>query len=251
MADDNTFQFNEGEYMKADEYDDFIQDPSDFWWRTYLPRVWGAAEPLAKLMPLSQVSEDSIGRFGSPEVQDALNKLVHAGREAIAWQKKIGGRQQKADRTGLSGYARSLGRSGPRRGALRLPGRRIARHPRHRHGHAPPAGKGARSPGCRGRQKDPRNPPQPELSGFGECPVAGFALHRGADGWMSDEQFKTFYWPTLRRVSLALIEEGFMVRMFAEGGYESRLEIIRDLPKGRVNLVLRPHGYGQSQRGAG
>jgi len=68
----------------------------------------------------------------------------------------------------------------------------------------------------------------------GGCPVAGFALHRGADGWMSDEQFKTFYWPTLRRVSLALIEEGFIVRMFAEGGYESRLDIICDLPRGKV-----------------
>jgi uroporphyrinogen-III decarboxylase len=51
---------------------------------------------------------------------------------------------------------------------------------------------------------------------------------------MSEEQFKTFYWPTLRRVSLALIEQGFLVRMFAEGSYESRLELIRDLPRGRV-----------------
>jgi len=48
----------------------------------------GAAEPLAKLMPLSQLSEDSIGRFGLPEVQDALNKLMRAGREAAIWQQR-------------------------------------------------------------------------------------------------------------------------------------------------------------------
>ncbi len=57
-------------------------------------------------------------------------------------------------------------------------------------------------------------------------------LHKGADGFMSDEQFKTFYWPTLRKVILGLIDEGLIPFLFAEGRYGSRLEAIMDLPKG-------------------
>ena len=56
-------------------------------------------------------------------------------------------------------------------------------------------------------------------------------LHKGADGFMSDEQFSTFYWPSLQAVLLGLIEEGYIPFLFAEGRYNSRLEIITDLPK--------------------
>ena len=59
-------------------------------------------------------------------------------------------------------------------------------------------------------------------------------LHKGADGFMSDEQFHTFYWPTLRAVLLGLIEEGCIPFCFAEGRYGSRLEAIMDLPKGKT-----------------
>jgi uroporphyrinogen-III decarboxylase len=51
---------------------------------------------------------------------------------------------------------------------------------------------------------------------------------------MSDEQFKTFYWPTLRAVMLGLIEQGCIPYCFAEGRYGSRLEAIMDLPKGKT-----------------
>ena len=50
---------------------------------------------------------------------------------------------------------------------------------------------------------------------------------------MSDEHFRTFYWPSLKAVILALIDQGCVPFLFAEGGYNSRLQYIRDLPKGR------------------
>jgi uroporphyrinogen-III decarboxylase len=49
---------------------------------------------------------------------------------------------------------------------------------------------------------------------------------------MSDKQFRTFYWPTLRKVIVGLVNEGMVPLLFAEGGYASRLEIISDVPKG-------------------
>ena len=58
-----------------------------------------------------------------------------------------------------------------------------------------------------------------------------FPLHKGADGWMSEKQFDTFYWPTMKKVMDALIEEGLICMLFAEGSYNTRLEKATDFPK--------------------
>ena len=50
------FQFREGEYMTADEYDDLIRDPSDFWLRKYLPRVFGSFVPFTRFAALLPTS---------------------------------------------------------------------------------------------------------------------------------------------------------------------------------------------------
>ena len=65
-------------------------------------------------------------------------------------------------------------------------------------------------------------------------PIVSIVMHKGADGFLSDEQYKKFYWPTFRKLLMGLIAEGIVPFCFAEGGYNSRLEIIRDLPKGKV-----------------
>ena len=59
-------------------------------------------------------------------------------------------------------------------------------------------------------------------------------LHKGADGFMSDDQFREFYWPTLRKLIIGLVNEGLVPQLFAEGGYNQRLEVISDIPKGKV-----------------
>ena len=51
---------------------------------------------------------------------------------------------------------------------------------------------------------------------------------------MSDEQFEKFYWPTFRKVIIGLINEGCVPMLFAEGKYNRRLKVIKDLPRGKV-----------------
>ena len=51
---------------------------------------------------------------------------------------------------------------------------------------------------------------------------------------MSEEQYKEFYWPSFRKVIMGLIEEGVVPMLFAEGKYNNRLEIIKDLPRSGV-----------------
>jgi uroporphyrinogen-III decarboxylase len=59
-------------------------------------------------------------------------------------------------------------------------------------------------------------------------------LHKGLDGFMSLDQFKTFFWPTLKRMMLALLDAGFTPCPLWEGNCTSRLETISDMPKGKV-----------------
>jgi uroporphyrinogen-III decarboxylase len=46
--------------------------------------------------------------------------------------------------------------------------------------------------------------------------------------------FQSFYWPTLRKLIIGLIDAGMVPLLFAEGRYDERLEIIRDIPKGKT-----------------
>ena len=70
-------------------------------------------------------------------------------------------------------------------------------------------------------------------------PCVFMPLHKGADGYMSQEQFDKFYWPSLRAVILGLVDDGFVPVLFGEGKMDSRLETIAaDMPKGKTVWVL-------------
>ena len=82
-------QFVEGEYMKADEYDAFLTDTSNFAIRTYLPRICEALEPLKNLPSLDSMlfGYHSLSMIAAmlvrPEVENALKLLLKAGREIV------------------------------------------------------------------------------------------------------------------------------------------------------------------------
>lgn len=226
-----TYQFVEGEYMKADEYDLLLEDPSDFWLRTYLPRVFGALEPLTKLGPLTDIIEMPITGpclvpFGLPDVQDALRALMKAGTHAAEWFRVVG---QINEGALTAGYP--LLNAGMSKAPFDTIGDTLR--------------------GSRAIFLDMYRQPEKLLQAMerlvpleikrgvgganaGGVPIVFMPLHKGADGFMSDDQFARFYWPTLRKVILGLMEEGIVPMLFAEGGYNSRLDAIGDLPAGRI-----------------
>jgi uroporphyrinogen-III decarboxylase len=69
-------------------------------------------------------------------------------------------------------------------------------------------------------------------------PLIFIPLHKGADGFLSDEQFKKFYWPTLRQVMVGLIENGCIPFPALEGHWDSRLEVVQDIPKGKTAWMV-------------
>ena len=61
-----------------------------------------------------------------------------------------------------------------------------------------------------------------------------FPLHKGMDGFMSPRQFEEIYWKPLKKVFMALIDMGVTPYLYGEGPYNSRLEQLCDVPKGKV-----------------
>ena len=59
-------------------------------------------------------------------------------------------------------------------------------------------------------------------------------IHKGLDGFMSLDQFKKFFWPTLKELMVALISEGLNPCPLWEGDCTSRLETIKDIPAGKA-----------------
>jgi hypothetical protein len=81
-------QFVEGEYMKADEYDLFLEDLSDFCLRRYLPRSIGALAPLCELLSYSIYSGDGEplpGTSGDAQVRRAYQAIIDHRIETARW----------------------------------------------------------------------------------------------------------------------------------------------------------------------
>ena len=58
-------------------------------------------------------------------------------------------------------------------------------------------------------------------------------LHKGMDGFMSDEVYEKFYWRHLYEMMETVIECGMIPMLFCEGKYDSRIKFLKDAPKGR------------------
>jgi hypothetical protein len=227
---EKTYQCIEGEYMMADEYDALIQDPSYFWNSTYLPRICGALEPLRMLQSPMNVQEGSFGAyvmpFAMPEVQAAYKTLFEAGAETMKWMGVVSGFSHEMAAAGFPGFLGGISK-------------------------APFDVIGDTLRGTKGVMMDLYQRPAkllealevitPFMVNMGVSmarmngnPLVFMPLHKGADGFLSDKHFKTFYWPSLRNVFMGLIDEGCVPFPFVEGSYKSRLEIIRDVPRGKT-----------------
>jgi hypothetical protein len=99
----SSIQFVEGEYMREDEYNLLIHNPSDFWMRTYIPRVFGAFESWKYLNSFTSIIEMPAAWFmpyTRPDLQAAAQRLIDIGKELAVWLKMTGEFDQWAQESG-------------------------------------------------------------------------------------------------------------------------------------------------------
>jgi hypothetical protein len=231
VADEHCYQCNEGEYMKAEEYDLLIGDPSYYFRNFYLPRIFGALGGFAMLPPLTGILEMyglafNFVPYGLPPVQSACKALLEAGTEALKWAMAIGA--SNAELTTL-GFPNILG------GYTKAPFDML--------GDTMRGTKGIlldlyRRPDKLEKALEAMTPLMTAM-GIGSAqqtgnPMIFIPLHKGADGFLGDTHFRRFYWPYLKQVLMGLIEQGCIPFVALEGSWGSRLEIVRDIPQGKT-----------------
>ena len=227
------YQYVEGEYMRAEEYDSLLNDPLDFIIRVYLPRIFESLEPLRQLPSIKDLFIQgykgalSSAFFAKPEIAEAFGSVYRAGLEA---GKFVEGAAQFHEEMAALGFPPGMGT------AMYAPFDHISDMLR----------------GMRGVMLDMYRQPDKLLEATEKiyfpsifeagverarqsgCPRVFIPLHRGGDPFMSLKQFETFYWPGLKRVILGLIDEGLTPCPFFEGKFDTRLEYLTDLPRGKV-----------------
>lgn len=233
VSADSQYQFVESEFMKADEYDAFMDDPTDWVLRRYLPRAFAALEPFASLPPLSLFVSgsyflSSMGAVASAPLADSFKAFAEAA-QAVA--RGIERMVRHHARMAELGWSDSF-LSGP---VLTAPFDMLSDALR----------------GMRGIMLDLMRQPEKVLEaedkvGRVELEYAVKAakamgatraflpLHRGSDGFMSLKQFETLYWPQLKDILVQLVENGITPVVFYEGCWDQRLEYLTELPKGKT-----------------
>jgi uroporphyrinogen-III decarboxylase len=230
-------QFIESENMKQQEYDQFIDDPSDFLLRFYTPRLFKNLEGLSKLPSLKTLSSGYFtagfmaGSIADPQVTEALEAILKASKIGAEWGRKFDQFHKEIEEEGfvpshtqpvvvlpfdiISGYLRGM--RGTMMDMFKVPDKLLA--------------------------AQEKLLPSIIRSAVFAAKAAGktrisIPLHRGGDGFMSAKQFETFYWPQLKKLINALVDEGLTPMPFFEGVYNSRLEYLAELPKGKTMGVF-------------
>jgi uroporphyrinogen-III decarboxylase len=232
LASDHTYQYVEGEYLKAEEYDHFLLDPTDFMIRRFWPRIMGGLSGFQQLPPLHNIISYYLGvsmgfrAFAQPEVKAALETLVKAGEKSLEIATYSSRFTQQAREAGfpmqygavtqapfdtLSDFFRGM--KGTMLDMYRRPQKVIQACEKLLPFMLEMAVNGTRASGN---------------------PRVFIPIHWGLDSFMSPEQFRKFFWPTLRELMVALINEGLNPCPLWEGNCTARLEIIKDIPAGKA-----------------
>lgn len=230
VPDDQSFQFVESEYMREEEYEEFFANRSEFFLRKMLPRLAGNLRGLAKLPPLDTASlgyvwPGVLPALTDPEVTLALETLLNMSKEQAAWVKlcaefakelKEAGYPSIKEQTVLAPYdlaADNLrGTSGAAQDLLIQP-EKLMRVVEELAPFMTAAGiNGAKAKGN---------------------PRVFIPLHKGTDNFMSLRQFKDYYWPSLQKLIVDLIEADCTPYLLIEGLYNTRLDVIKDVPPGK------------------
>ena len=233
LSNDQPFQYVEQEFMMQDEYDLLLANPTDYTSRVLLPRKAKTLKPLIKMPPIHWMGFDPTmlaAYMADAEISAMLKALIQLGDVYQNWMAIDSHYSQEIEESGFPlTYGIAYGHT-----AFDL----LADYYR----------------GLKGIMLDMYREPDKLLAAidlftdmmitslisdskkFPGSPRIPIWLHRGQKSFMSQEQYEKFYWPSLRKLLLALVEEEITPIPFLQGDNTVRLPYFTDLPKGKVPL---------------
>jgi hypothetical protein len=226
---DASFQHLDAIYLHDDEYDEYLQDPTHFTLTKLLPRKHKNLAGLSKLY-LREVYDAGffadLAVFNDPEVKNALFALMEAGKHCAERSKQMAEVRSWIADEGFSTYCQ---------GTFFIPFDAFADSHR----------------GIVRTVNDTLEFPdelEQTIRKITEMNVERIVkiyksrgakrilipLHCGFDSFMSPASYERYYWPCLKNCIMTIIGNDMTPVVFCEGNYNTRLETISDVPKGKV-----------------
>ncbi len=231
LLDHQPYQFVEGEYMKANEYEEFFEDPTGFLLRKILPRHNTIFKGFARFPNIINLASGYgamlVGFplfFMDPTVKEMFEKLAEGTQYMVKFMNTLNTYEMEMKKRGYPMQFMNM---------CQAPYDVVSEFLR----------------GMRGIMLDMYRKPE-ELKRILEIlteptitatvnlsvlaphlKVVFMPLHRGAEGFMNEKQFETFYWPTLTRVMEGLIKNGLIPMPFFEGKYTARFPYLTEFAK--------------------
>ena len=229
LPHDSSFQHINDEYLYDDEYEEYIQDPTHITLTKLLPRKHKKLAGLSKLY-LREVYDAGffadLSAFADPEVRDALFALMAAGKASA---------ERAAQMAVVRSWIADEGYSTYCQGTFFIPFDAFADSHR----------------GIIRAVQDTMEFPDELERAVQKLTAMNverlvkiyksrgakrlfIPLHCGVDEFMSPASYERFYWPCLKKCIMTVIDNGMTPVVFCEGNYNTRLETISDVPKGKV-----------------
>lgn len=228
VGENQPFQYIDREYMTADEFDDFLFDPTGFYLQKYLPRVAGCFEGVQDLPVIPGLHYmrlmGGLRGFAKPSVKQAFERIFEAAEES---ERHAQHHLAFTERIKQAGYPTSYMTTGV------SPYDFIADYFR----------------GATHMMKDLFRNKEKLLQLLDKAcifltrmiiasakasgnPVIFIPIHWAPDPFMSGKQFETFWWPPFRKMLISLIEADLIPMPMWESDCTKRLPVIRDIPAG-------------------
>lgn len=205
LSPHDQFQFVEQEYMKADEYDLLIDDPIDFMFARWLPRILG--EYAGGTGPRSYMTFLKGGLAQAQFGQIMRNRSLRLQKEWGMPQPMTGAFVAPFD--ALADAMRGL--TGVIMDTFRQPDKVLA--------------------ACDRLVEEMANFALNTADPWKRYPIF-VPTHKAC--FLSPEQFETFYWPSFKRVLEILTDAGYKVRAYLEGDWGPYWHHLLELPKGTI-----------------
>lgn len=228
VGERSIFQYVEKAYLEEDEYDQLFSDFTGWVLRSYLPRTFGVFEPMANVDFRSMIGYGFMPgsmQFANPAVAETFKAMGEIAQDYLKYYGESAAFDREIEELGFvqqiaaTTSAAFDNLSDCLRGTL-------------------------------GTMTDMMTQPENVLKAvemfFPGTLYSALAqaqhsngrfvfipLHKGMDTFLSDEQYRKFYWDTLLRLCRGLIDNGLTPWVYTEGPYNSRIECLTELPKGK------------------
>lgn len=242
FGDNFTYQVADHSFMEDDEYDAFLQDPSAFLMHRVLAEKYSALGGLKLLNPynLSGATVMGFASLAAPPLRSALEAMLEAGKATQSYIESSVAVNMHLIQKGFPVWGSAVASA---------PFDLFADNIR----------------GLLNTVMDLKT--DPELLGqavdrFTDVVIADaialakmshsdnifVPLHIGVDEFMSPTDYEQFYWPSLKKLLCALVAADITPFVFCEGNYYTRLNCLKDVPKGKVVYFFEKQDMARAKR---